>query len=207
MRTKIKICGIKTIDEVEIINKYLVNYIGFIFAKSKRQINVEQANLLKKHLRDDIKTVGVFVDEDIEIVNNIISKCDLEVVQLHGDESVDYCKDIKAKVWKTISIKDACDIDQIYKYDADVDGVLLDTNHKGQKGGTGVTFDWLAISKGLQNKKLKCKLIIAGGLSAENAAAVIEIFQPDVLDFNSKLETNLIKDDSKINKLFERLQN
>jgi phosphoribosylanthranilate isomerase len=198
---EIKICGIKTKEEIEIINKFNVSYIGFIFAKSKRKVTMEQAMELKQYLRKDIKTVGVFVNEAYQNINYIKDKCKLDVIQLHGDESVDTCKRINSKVWKTISIKDEKDLEQIDKYNF-TEGILLDTYYKGEKGGTGKTFNW-NIVKELSNKY---KLILAGGLKKDNIIEAIKVIRPSVLDINSGVETNLIKDELKIKELFNELR-
>jgi len=198
---EVKICGIKNQEEVALVNKYPVDYIGLIFAPSKRQVTLEIGKTLRSLIRKDIKVVGVFVDATYEEIYTAINECDLDVVQLHGKEPNDEVLKIPIEVWKSIPIESKESLMQIKKY-PDCDGVLLDTSYKGVTGGTGHCFNhqWVheygAISK---------KLILAGGLSPDNILSVLDIIVPDVLDFNSGLETNLIKDPIKVEKLFTKL--
>lgn len=202
MRTEIKICGIKNKEEIAIINQFPVNYIGMIFAPSKRQVTIEKAAMLRKLVRKDIKVVGVFVNEDINKVKDIIKTCELDVVQLHGDEAVEYCNKIDCKVWKSISVSDKRSLDKIEEYKNVADGVLLDTFSKNERGGTGISFNWDLV----ENLSDKYPIILAGGLTPENAVQAINKVKPMVLDLNSGLETNLIKDKNKIEALFYNLK-
>lgn len=202
MHTKVKICGIKTKEEIEIINRYPLDYIGFIFAPSKRQVSIEKAEQLRKQVKKDIKVVGVFVNESLEKVNKAISRCNLEVVQLHGDETVDYCQKVNAPVWKSIRVKDEDSLIMINQYSQVVERILLDTYSEQAKGGTGKTFDW-QIVRGISDKQA---IVLAGGLTSENILEAIKVVKPQVVDLNSGVETNLIKDEVKINKVFSALK-
>lgn len=202
MRTGIKICGIKNADEIKIINKYPLDYIGFIFAESKRKITLEQAINLRSLVRKDIQVVGVFVNEKPDIINSYIKDCNLQVIQLHGEETVDECEKINAKVWKSFSIKDKSSLDKIHDFIPSVDGILLDTFSNKEKGGTGKTFNW---------ELIKClpedyPIILAGGLTPDNIVEAIEFVKPQIADINSGVETNLIKDEEKIQRVFKRLK-
>lgn len=199
---EVKICGIKTKEEIEIINRFEVSYIGFIFAKSKRQVSPERVKDIRKYLRNDIKVVGVFVDETSKNINNIINECKLDIIQLHGTESVDTCKNIIAPVWKSISVKDKKDIQIIDKYNSFVQGILLDTYHPTQKGGTGETFDW----KVVRDLSDSHNIILAGGLNKDNIIKAINMVRPKIVDINSGVETNLIKDELKLKELFINLR-
>lgn len=200
----IKVCGIKTEEEVGLMNGVPVSYIGFIFAKSKRQLTIEKATKLRPLVREGLKVVGVFMDNDLSLIKEAITECGLNVVQLHGGESNDLIAELKSmgvEVWKSIGIKDASSLAAIDDYPA-ADGVLLDTYHKGATGGTGHVFNWDLV-KDLQ---LEGKLILAGGLTADNAVEAFETVKPDILDLNSGLEVDLIKDEDKVGTLFERLR-
>lgn len=201
MPTTVKICGIKSKEEVEIINKFPISYMGLIFAPSKRQVTREKAIALRGQVRKDIQVVGVFVNDEIERINALVEDCKLQVVQLHGDETVDYCSKIRAKVWKSILVKDEESLKKIELYAPVVDGILLDTYSESEKGGTGKTFNWELV-KGLTSRY---PIILAGGLTPENVVDAIEAVRPQSIDMNSGLETNLIKDEEKIAKLFARL--
>lgn len=201
MIPEIKICGIKNIQEIKIINKYPVCYIGFIFAKSKRQVTENDVKEMRKHIRQDIKVVGVFVDENIEYVNRIVHSCKLDIVQLHGNEDDEYCKMIHCKVWKSIAVKDESSIKMIDSY-SDIAGILLDTYHKGKSGGTGKVFSWDLVKK----ISMSNHIILAGGLTPKNIVQAIDIVEPQVIDMNSGVETNLIKDEKKIKELINSIQ-
>ncbi len=202
MPTRVKICGIKTKEEVAIINQFPLNYVGLIFAPSKRQVTVENARLLRKLIRKDIEVVGVFVNETVETINAIVEGCSLQVVQLHGEESVDDCSAIQAKVWKTISVKDEESLKLIEHYAPFVEGILLDTYSPLDKGGTGKQFNWEMVV-GLSEKY---SIILAGGLTPDNVVEAIEIVKPQIVDMNSGLETAFIKDFNKIERVFKRLK-
>lgn len=202
--TRIKICGIKREDEVLVLNQYLVSYAGFIFAKSKRQVTVEKCNELASILRQDIKKVGVFVDEEVDRVNEIAKECNLDFVQLHGRESVDYIKQIKVPVWKTIPVKDETSLELIKLYEPFVDGILFETYHEKLKGGTGQQFDWTLMD--LVEKSDLYKRILAGGINPLNAKEAIESVKPDILDVNSGLEVDGFKTLEKVNQLFKELK-
>jgi phosphoribosylanthranilate isomerase len=202
MPIDVKICGLKTRDEIDIVNQFPISYAGFIFAPSKRQVTTRQAKELMHSLRKDIKKVGVFVNSPIEEVLRAVKACKLDVIQLHGDESVDYIQQIPCKVWKTISMKDASSLKQVELYGDVVDGLLFETHHEGMRGGSGKAFDWSLLEK---RPKLEASLILAGGLSPENIGQAIDMVKPDVVDVNSGLEVNGYKSYERIKKLFEEL--
>ena len=205
MHPRVKICGIKSKEEIAIINDFPVEYIGFIFAESKRKVLPEDAAQLKASLRKDIQVVGVFVNESVDKVNEIIDQCGLDVVQLHGEESPEYCKQIHQKVWKSIPVKNAQSLKKINDYQQVVDGILLETYSKDQKGGTGKAFDWDLV-KNLQDSLPLKDFILAGGLNPNNIKRAIDTLQPTIIDLNSGLETDGYKDRNKITQLFNRLK-
>lgn len=200
MKAKIKICGLKTLDDIALINKFPISYAGFIFAEgSKRQISIEQAKKMRKALRKDIKAVGVFTNTDVETINKIVKTVGLDIVQLHSDESNEDCKNINTSVWKMISVKDESSLKQIEQFQ-DADGILLDTYHKELLGGTGESFCWDLV-KGISKQRF---LILAGGLNPQNIIEAERIVQPQVLDINSGVETEGKKDRKKLEELFAR---
>ncbi|MCT4687603.1 phosphoribosylanthranilate isomerase [Vallitalea sp.] len=201
MTPDIKICGIKNIEEIKIINKYPVSYVGFIFADSKRKVTEDKVIELSKHIREDIKVVGVFVNENVEYVNRLVHSCRLDIVQLHGNESNEYCKNICCKVWKSIAVSDESSI-RIIDYYKDVDGILLDTYHNGKSGGTGKAFSWELVKKISKSNQI----VLAGGLTPDNIVKAINIVKPQIIDVNSGVETNFNKNENKIRQLFIRLQ-
>ncbi|GKX29393.1 N-(5'-phosphoribosyl)anthranilate isomerase [Vallitalea longa] len=199
MIPEIKICGIKNIDEINIINEYPVNYIGFIFAPSKRQVTQEMVMKLRDNVRKNIKAVGVFVDEEVSRINELASTCKLDIVQLHGNENNEYCKKIKYPIWKSIAVSNKESLEAIDSYKG-IDGILLDTYYKGKKGGTGKIFNWHLV----KNISKHNKVILAGGLKPENIIEAVDIVKPQIIDVNSGVETNIMKDENKIKELFNK---
>lgn len=200
----IKICGIKNEEEIKLINSVPVSYMGFIFAKSKRQVTLEAASALRSKVREDIKVVGVFLDNERALIEEAGKAAHLDVIQLHGNETNEDVKYYKSKgyeVWKVLAIRDASTLERINDY-PDADGMLLDTYHKGASGGTGRTFNWDLVD-GLDLDK---KLILAGGLTPDNAVEAYDKVNPDIMDLNSGLEEDLIKVPEKVNRLFSHLK-
>ena len=142
---KIKLCGLKRIEDIEAVNEEKPDYIGFIFAKkSRRYVSTETAERLKQHLNPDIEAVGVFVNEDIDKVIEQAKKQVIDVIQLHGEEDVAYVKDLKKAVdvliIKAISMTKPDARQQINMWEiSDVDYLLLDSGN----GGTGEQFSYI----------------------------------------------------------------
>lgn len=201
---KFKVCGIKTEEEVLMVNKYPFDYVGFIFADSKRKVDKIKARELVEKLDEKIP-VGVFVNEDVYKVVEIVNYVGLQIVQLHGDESLEYIELLKGllddsvKVWKTVFVDKALFLK--YLTELKVDGVLFETKKDGAYGGTGESFNWRLL-EGLQLDK---DIILAGGVGLENILEAVKA-NIDIIDMNSKLETNLYKDEDKIKDIFSKLQ-
>ena len=197
---KIKICGIQTIEDTLIINKYLPDYIGFVFAKSKRKITHKKAKLLKNNLNPKIQRVGVFVNADESEILSLYHEGTISVAQLHGDENNDYISDLKQKtdnklkIIKAIEINESFDLKKEDYFNADY--LLFDN---GQ--GSGKTFDWDLIKEDI-NKDF----FIAGGLNSSNITRAIERFHPYGVDLSSSLETNGYKDESKVREIMELIR-
>ncbi|WP_084757985.1 phosphoribosylanthranilate isomerase [Defluviitalea phaphyphila] len=192
---KIKICGLKKLEQIHMINKYEVDYVGFVFAKSKRQISPKTAKEMKLALREDIKAVGVFVDTPIEEVNKIAKYCNLDIVQLHGRETPKECEQSIVPVWKAFSVKEKLELNLIDEYKK-VSGFLFDSS----RGGSGKTFDWDLI-KGISKSYFT---ILAGGLNIDNIENAIKKVNPHVIDVSSGVETNGEKDEEKIKEFIRR---
>lgn len=205
--TKIKICGLKRRKDIEYVNELLPDYIGFVFAKSSRQVHLDLAKELGNLLEKRIKKVGVFVNEDVEQVKKIAQEANLDVLQFHGDEDQGYLSNFNGFIiWKSKAIdvsmkKVSQDImDEINSYP--IEGVVLDSSIKGVAGGLGKSFNWDII----QRLSIEKKLILAGGLSIDNVCKAIEIAKPDVVDISSGVETEGIKDFNKIKKFIDKVR-
>ena len=197
--SKIKICGLRRVEDIEYVNEFLPDYAGFVFAKkSKRYVTPEQAKELISKLDKRIKSAGIFVNTPIEEVNQIASLCGLYVVQLHGDETPEECRKAKIKVWKALSVKGKEIEDELKKFKDSVELFVLDNG----PGGTGEKFDW-EIVKGLS---AKYKIFLAGGITPENAKEAESEVKPYGIDVSSGVETDGVKDRDKIAKLIENLR-
>lgn len=197
MNTKIKICGLKTLKDIHSVNKFAIDYVGFVFARSKRQVSIEEVREMMSILREDIKAVGVFVDESPEEVNKIMEYCGLHIAQLHGEETVEDSMKISYPVWKALSIKSSEDVKKAEKYKM-FSGVLLD----GSKAGSGEKFNWDFIegaSKGAFT-------ILAGGLKSENVEEGILKTRPQVVDVSSGVEIDGVKNEEKIREFVRRVK-
>lgn len=202
---KIKICGIQTLSDVEIINKFQPDYIGFIFASSSRQISLEQAKILKNQLMPNIKTVGVFVNETVETMITYEAAGVIDAIQLHGDENIQDI--IKLKLVSQLPIIKALRIGgqkKLQCYDSlltrrEIDYILLDTYMPKAYGGTGACFDWHLLSE------MNRPYFLAGGIGSDNIEDTLT-YHPYALDISSKVEVAGHKDFDKIKILFEKLE-
>ncbi len=207
-RTRIKVCGMTDMAEANGLVAAGVDALGFIFVEaSPRNINPEKARKLVAALPPFVDAVGVFVDQDLEVVNEIAEYCGLTMVQLHGAESPQYCEAVDVRVVKTFSIRsdaEVCETNPYFDpYLEVVSGILLDTFHEKLAGGSGQTFDW-ELTK-------KCHptvpLILAGGLNPENIADAIRQVRPFAVDVNSGVETSPgVKDIGAVERLVESMR-
>lgn len=197
---QVKICGLKRILDIEYVNELKPEYVGFVFADSRRKVDPEMAVYLISHLDKNIKKVGIFVDVSISDVDQISKICGLDVLQFHGSETPEYCRHFDKTVWKAVNMNSVCSFD-MKEYDAD--GFVLDSSCDGCFGGTGKPFEWNSI----KNVKLKKDVILAGGLTSENVNDAIRIVNPDVVDVSSGVETDGKKDYMKIKKFIGKVRN
>ncbi len=188
--TKIKLCGITNPKDALYAVGLGYDYLGFIFYnESPRNISIASAQKICQNVSGLIKTVGVFVNEEPKNIEKIVKKCGLNLVQLHGDESPDYCESLSetlsklnCQTIKAFRIKD--NVESLAGHEK-VDYFLLDTFVEGDVGGTGETFNWdLAI----EAKKFKKPLFLSGGLNPENVVEAIEKVQPFAVDVSSGVE-------------------
>ncbi|MBE3592772.1 MAG: phosphoribosylanthranilate isomerase [Thermoanaerobacter sp.] len=198
---KVKICGLRRKEDIEYANELKPDYVGFVFAKSKRQVEVEQALYLIRLLDKEIKTVGVFVNEPVENALKIAQTLNLDVLQFHGDETQDYIDNFKNfTVWKAIRIKDKEDLEKTKEFK--VNSFVFDTFTKNEYGGTGKTFNW-EVLKGFE---LNVPIILAGGLNENNVEEAIRIVNPYAVDVSSGVETEGYKDFKKMKSFIEKVR-
>ena len=194
--SKVKICGLKRPDDIEYVNRVRPNFIGFVFAPSKRQVTVEQAASLKALLDPAIKAVGVFVNSPVEQVAAIAEAGIIDMIQLHGDEDAAYALGLreltKAPIIKAVRVKDVESILAVAAYPCDY--YLFDTYTPGQYGGSGKRFD-LSILAGVETKR---PYFVAGGLDPVNVGQVVDKEWPFAVDVSGGVETDGVKDFAKI---------
>jgi phosphoribosylanthranilate isomerase len=190
---KVKICGIQDIKTAEVAIENGADAIGFVFAESKRKISLEEARKITECLPEDVLKIGVFVNETKEVLERTFEEVGLTYLQLHGDETPEFCRSIRYPVIKAIRVMSERDLIKIEEYDCDY--ILLDSPYGKYRGGNGTTFDWKLL------KELEIhsdKLILAGGLNIDNVLEAIELGNPVMIDVSSGVETNGMKDHSKV---------
>lgn len=209
---KLKICGMRRPEDIEMANRHKPDYIGFVFADSPRKVSYEQAKELSDLLSDDIVPVGVFVNEHMRLIVDLFKDGIIEMAQLHGDEDEKYIRNLKDKsieetgkeipVINAIEIKEGTDYDdELLKWrDSASDYFILDSGK-----GSGKTFDWSLIDK--ESEFFKNSIFLAGGLNSENLALAIEEFNPFAVDLSSSVETDGFKDEEKIKEIIEIMEN
>ena len=188
--TKVKICGLSTVEAVETAVLAGADYIGFVFAESKRQVSLEQACELAKLVTGKTKIVGVFVSPSLEDLEQAIGQVPLDIVQIHGTFDEALIPKISVPVIRAIQLSD-----QEAKVTSPADFLLFDA----PVAGSGQTFDWDL----LKDQKIQQDFFIAGGLTVDNVRQAREIFQPYALDVSSGVETDGHKDIEKIKAFIE----
>jgi phosphoribosylanthranilate isomerase len=168
---KVKICGLTNYDDAAAAMEMGADLLGFNFyPKSPRYVRPEDATAIVHKLPAFIDTVGVFVNSSIEEIREIAGRCQLDWIQLHGDESPDFCRWLacdSAKLMKALRVKDANDLRQVDSYFTDA--ILLDAYDPKKYGGTGLTFDWNVIGH------IGRRVFLAGGINPGNAAAAVSL--------------------------------
>ncbi|MEX0720652.1 MAG: phosphoribosylanthranilate isomerase [Balneolaceae bacterium] len=203
-RTKLKICGITNLEDARFSAGALADYLGFIFyEKSPRYIEPAQAGAIINWIEGP-KKVGVFVNQPLDDVNRIAKETGVDLIQLHGDESPEYCALVNKPVIKVIHIEEETApylLKQILvRYADTVKHLLFDTKVNGLWGGTGMTFDW-DILKEIEEE---IPFFLSGGLNVENIKEAIQTVQPFAVDISSSLEQKPgLKDFGKIEKLMD----
>ena len=193
---KVKICGLRRKEDIGYVNKYRPDYGGFVFAESKRKVDIPQAAKLIALMHESIQPVGVFANDDIGRVVKAAKECGLRVIQLHGDEDGHYMEKLRESIkgielWKALIVdKDMKEINFAPKADV----YVIDAYKEGVYGGSGKTFDWSILEK----VRKDIRYFIAGGLKLDNIEAAAKISGPYGVDVSSGVETCGFKDEKKI---------
>ena len=209
---EIKICGITKQEEIEYLNELKVQYAGFVFTQSKRAVNIGQANELIKCLDKDIQKVGVFKDNSLTEILEILMYVPLNVVQLHGNEDKKFISDLKERIsdnvqiWKALSVKDEDKLDEfLFKdYSSLIDMYVID----GDNPGSGEAFSLETLKQKLKNCENKIPYLLAGGITPKNALKRAEEVCALGVDVSSGVE--IIEDNMRsksFNKIRELINN
>lgn len=198
--TRIKLCGLKSLNDIIAANAVQPDYIGFVFAKtSKRFITPQTAEQLRKKLDRKIAVVGVFVNEPVEVVAALLNKGIIDMAQLHGNESEEYIKLLRKKtdkkLIKAFSVNEAKNLQAAYACSADY--ILLDSG----SGGTGKSFDWSIL------QDFGRPYFLAGGLNINNVSEAVSRLHPYAVDVSSGVETDGRKDDVKMAAFINAVRN
>lgn len=198
----IKICGIQTIADAQAAICAGAHWLGFVFAKSKRKITISQAKKIVQSIKQPVQTVGVFVNENISTMESIAKQVGLTMIQLHGDESPEIISQLSLPTIKAFPIDQLKTID-INQYPGDY--LLIDSQRTTYYGGSGKTFDWELLK---HNKQINFnRLILAGGLSADNVQLALQTVHPAGVDVSSGVEMKGKKDQQKMIDFVKQVKN
>lgn len=208
----VKFCGLKRAADIEAVNRIRPDLVGFVMVPGRRRsVEPDEVAKMRSHLAPEIKVVGVFVDEEISVVKDLLNRGIIDIAQLHGEESNGYIRELreaagaggdprwcggeravpKIRIIKAFGIRSEADLRTVEESEADL--VLLDS----PGGGTGETFNWRLL------KEVKRPYILAGGLNAENIEEAVRMLDPFGVDVSSGIETDGVKDEKKMRAFME----
>ena len=209
---KVKICGLKTLEDVEIMNRCCPDYVGFVFAPTKRFVTDEQAQSMRRALLPQIQTVGVFVNEPIEHVLSLCRQGIIDVIQLHGDETPEYVTELKNKtdtpVIRAVRVQSSEQVSSMVTPLAEY--MLFDTYKKDAYGGSGERFPLSILQESLRTLEGQGRVMqpffLAGGLTPENIEEILGTQDCYCVDVSTGVETDGHKDETKVRELIEKVR-
>ena len=184
---KIKICGLRRPEEADVVRACGGDYLGAVFALSPRQVDVLQAQALFA-AAGRLGRVGVFQNAPLAQVQEIAQACQLDLVQLHGEENEAYARAVGRPVLRSVPVTPGEAVAKELLQRSGYAGLLLDTKLPGQSGGTGTTFDWRELQ--VLRQEAASPLWVAGGLTAANVATAIRMLRPDGVDVSGGVESS-----------------
>jgi phosphoribosylanthranilate isomerase len=195
MRTRVKICGIARIEDGRAAAEAGADAIGLVFVdRSPRRVSLEEAAAIRRALPPLVAVVGLFVNADAAQVTHTLGRVALDLIQFHGSEAPEFCRQFHRPFIKAISMREDVDIRAAARAYGDAAGLLLDTHSAGLAGGSGQTFDWSRVPRDLGRP-----VILAGGLTPQNVAHAVRQVRPYAVDVSSGVEQKPgIKDARKI---------
>lgn len=207
---QIKYCGNQSLEDLRCTADSCADYLGLVFADSKRRVNEQQASVWCQEvsLKKGQKVVGLFVNPSVDQIQAVLSKVSLDIIQLHGIETRKQVEEIidvtGLPVWKAIH-HDENALERMKSYEGTCAGYVIDCKISGKWGGTGETFDWKAIpTYQSEAKRQQVLCFIAGGIDSGNVGKLLS-YRPDGIDLSSGIETNGRKDRQKIKILEDRV--
>lgn len=184
---KVKICGITNKSDALDAIALGADALGFIFTKeSPRYISPDVVQEISEHVPPFVQLVGVFLDQEKTEIDQIINRCRIDLIQLHGHETPEFCRTMKRRVIKAFHVAELSDIDAIPAYTGSISAALLDTKVANKHGGTGESFDWGIALQAQENNDLP--IILAGGVNKTNIQKAIQLVNPYAVDVSSGVE-------------------
>ncbi len=184
LRTRVKICGLTSIEDAQTVVEAGADAIGLVFYEpSPRHVEIEQAAQIAKNIPAFVSKTALFVNPDVSYVEQVLAAVDIDLLQFHGDETVEFCEQFDKPYIKAVRMQQNTDLEAIAKTYSSASGLLLDAYVPGIPGGTGEKFNWAWIPN-----DLSLKVILAGGLNAENVQQAIVAAQPWAVDVSGGVE-------------------
>lgn len=200
---RIKICGLTRNEDVRVAVEQGADALGFVlYPPSPRAVSAEQAQQLLQQVPAFVTTVALFVNESVEEIQRVLSLCPFDLIQFHGDESAEFCRQFNRPYMKAIRVRCEDDIHQAVNQYPDAKALLLDAYVENLPGGTGQAFDWRLIPK------ISTPWVLAGGLNANNVVDAINQVAPYAVDISGGVEASKgIKDAEKIKEFISEVRN
>ncbi|WP_339146498.1 MULTISPECIES: phosphoribosylanthranilate isomerase [unclassified Sutcliffiella] len=203
-KMKIKFCGNKSLEDYKASLQTGADYLGFVFAESKRQVKAEKVAKWVADLPPQNKLlVGIFVNQSKEEILQAVRTVPLDVIQCHGDEDLNFLKELKAacdvEIWKVIHHEDETSVEKLESFLGLIDGFVIDKKNGTQYGGTGTSFNWAHIP--LYDKlstQYNIPYLIAGGINVETLPELLP-YDPEGIDLSSGMEVDRVKSKEKMN--------
>lgn len=198
---RVKICGITRLEDLSAACEAGADALGFVFyARSPRNLTLGQAVGLVSALPPFVQSVGLFVNADADFVRDVLRAAPLDLLQFHGDEAPDYCRQFGRPYLKAVRVRPGIDLLEYARDFADARALLLDAYVPGVAGGTGEKFDWNLIPRGLPRP-----IVLSGGLNPANVAEAVKAVQPWAVDVSSGVEASPgLKDAAKMTAFIQR---
>ncbi len=188
LRTRVKICGLTNVEEAIVAGTLGADAVGLVFyPRSKRALSIEAAVSIREALPAFVSAVGLFVNPTEAQVETVLKQLHLDCLQFHGDETPQFCASFGLPYMKAIRVREGLDVEREMARFTTSSAILLDSFDKNSAGGTGTSFDWEVAARAVSATQQR--IVLAGGLDAQNVAAAIRQVQPYAVDVSSGVES------------------